>query len=211
MIGRRILPILLLFPRLVGLSAQEAAKSPLSDHLRYVGLLERGESALERKDAEAVLRIGRQALEAAIPECRIPAMKLDRKGAAAHFLLACGASLKGRMDEAWLHLGKAAENGYSDVGRVRSEKALSLVRRHPEFSSLEVRFQANGKSDAFAGKTVKDRNFGMGLIHARKDRFPKVGERAPDFNLELFGQGGKLCLSSFQGKSPVVLVFGSYT
>jgi hypothetical protein len=34
---------------------------------------------------------------------------------------------------------------------------------------------------------------------------------APDFDLELYDKSGRVQLSSFRGKQPVVLVFGSYT
>lgn len=37
------------------------------------------------------------------------------------------------------------------------------------------------------------------------------GDAAPDFNLPLLGGSEKVQLSSFRGKSPVVLIFGSYT
>jgi hypothetical protein len=39
----------------------------------------------------------------------------------------------------------------------------------------------------------------------------QVGDNAPDFNLEAQDKSGSVQLSSFQGKKPVVLVFGSYT
>ena len=37
------------------------------------------------------------------------------------------------------------------------------------------------------------------------------GDAAPDFNLPLLGGSEKARLSSFRGKAPVVLIFGSYT
>jgi hypothetical protein len=37
------------------------------------------------------------------------------------------------------------------------------------------------------------------------------GDAAPDFDLPLLGGSEKVQLSSFRGKSPVVLIFGSYT
>ncbi|MGA7414617.1 MAG: hypothetical protein WBW33_29380 [Bryobacteraceae bacterium] len=37
------------------------------------------------------------------------------------------------------------------------------------------------------------------------------GDTAPDFNLPLLGGAEKVELSSFRGKRPVVLIFGSYT
>ena len=38
----------------------------------------------------------------------------------------------------------------------------------------------------------------------------RVGDAAPDFTLPARG-GGDVALSSFRGKRPVVLIFGSYT
>ena len=40
---------------------------------------------------------------------------------------------------------------------------------------------------------------------------PHEGTRAPDFTLALHDGSGKVTLSSFQGKKPVALIFGSYT
>ncbi len=37
------------------------------------------------------------------------------------------------------------------------------------------------------------------------------GSTAPDFDLEMYDKSGRVQLSSFRGKEPVVLVFGSYT
>ena len=42
--------------------------------------------------------------------------------------------------------------------------------------------------------------------------FPKLGEVAPDFELDLLGkEQKKLRLSAFRGKKPVMLIFGSFT
>lgn len=38
-----------------------------------------------------------------------------------------------------------------------------------------------------------------------------VSSQAPDFTLESYDKSGTMQLSSFRGKQPVVLVFGSYT
>jgi peroxiredoxin len=49
---------------------------------------------------------------------------------------------------------------------------------------------------------------------ARSERRPptlKVGDEAPDFTLETIDGKAKITLSSFHGKRPVVLVFGSIT
>lgn len=39
----------------------------------------------------------------------------------------------------------------------------------------------------------------------------EVGDTAPDFSLRTADRKGRVQLSSFRGKQPVVLVFGSYT
>jgi len=39
----------------------------------------------------------------------------------------------------------------------------------------------------------------------------KVGDTAPDFNLKRLHGKGRVKLSDFKGKKPVVLIFGSYT
>ncbi len=39
----------------------------------------------------------------------------------------------------------------------------------------------------------------------------KVGQRAPDFNLKILGSKERVRLSSFAGKKPVALIFGTYT
>jgi hypothetical protein len=39
----------------------------------------------------------------------------------------------------------------------------------------------------------------------------QVNSVAPDFDLETYDKSGHVQLSSFRGKQPVVLVFGSYT
>lgn len=49
---------------------------------------------------------------------------------------------------------------------------------------------------------------------ARGERIPdtlKVGDPAPDFLLPLVKGKGEIRLSAYQGKKPVVLIFGSYT
>ena len=47
-------------------------------------------------------------------------------------------------------------------------------------------------------------------VHARTGQL-QVGDVAPDFRLQTFDKSGEVQLSSFRGKSPVVLIFGSYT
>jgi hypothetical protein len=39
----------------------------------------------------------------------------------------------------------------------------------------------------------------------------KIGDQPPDFTLPLLDHSGSVTLSSFRGRKPVVLIFGSYT
>lgn len=39
----------------------------------------------------------------------------------------------------------------------------------------------------------------------------KIGDEAPDFDLETVDKSGCVHLAAFQGVRPVVLIFGSYT
>lgn len=47
-------------------------------------------------------------------------------------------------------------------------------------------------------------------LHARRGDL-KPGDYAPDFSLETYYKRSTVQLSSFRGRKPVVLVFGSYT
>jgi len=47
-------------------------------------------------------------------------------------------------------------------------------------------------------------------LHARAGNL-KPGDYAPDFSLNTYDKKSTVQLSSFRGKKPVVLVFGSYT
>ena len=50
------------------------------------------------------------------------------------------------------------------------------------------------------------------LLRDRPRHVPKVGDQAPDFELPMLGmKDQKVKLSSFAGRQPVVLIFGSYT
>ncbi|MDF1667720.1 MAG: hypothetical protein P1V97_38640 [Planctomycetota bacterium] len=52
---------------------------------------------------------------------------------------------------------------------------------------------------------------GKGSMDRREDGTLKEGQKAPDFNLKKVDTKKKGKLSTFRGKKPVVLIFGSYT
>ena len=51
----------------------------------------------------------------------------------------------------------------------------------------------------------------MEAVVLRDEMGPGVGETPPDFNLKRMGSEERVRLSSFKGRRPVALVFGSYT
>ena len=49
-------------------------------------------------------------------------------------------------------------------------------------------------------------------MRKREERSPSVGDTAPDFDLPMLGRPDeRVRLSEFGGRSPVALMFGSYT
>ena len=55
-------------------------------------------------------------------------------------------------------------------------------------------------------------NPGVRAMMVPAAKLPKVGDAAPDFELPMLGmKDTKVKLSSFTGKKPVALIFGSYT
>ncbi len=88
--------------------------------------------------------------------------------------------------------------------------ALTLCGLLTGLAEEEEKKKAPQKNQ-YSGKTVKDRQGGMGLIRSRGKNVPKVGQVAPDFTLKTKDGKKTVKLSSFRGKKPVVLVFGSYT
>ncbi len=57
-----------------------------------------------------------------------------------HFNLACCYSMIENTEKALQNLEKAIENGFSDISKIQSHKALAYLRKQPEFES----FVANG-------------------------------------------------------------------
>jgi AhpC/TSA family len=51
----------------------------------------------------------------------------------------------------------------------------------------------------------------MQFLAERETHAPAVGAEAPDFTLPRLDSGKEVRLSSFRGRKPVALIFGSYT
>jgi hypothetical protein len=65
---------------------------------------------------------------------------------------------------------------------------------------------------AFMGAMAPERRTSMMQFLAERETLaPTVGSMAPDFELPKLGSVDRVRLSSFSGRKPVALIFGSYT
>ena len=85
------------------------------------------------------------------------------------------------------------------------ESFMDLLRKHlseKDFTRMMT----------FIGGIESDRRTSMMQFLAERETLaPAVGTEAPDFVLPRLGSGDPVQLSSFKGKRPVALIFGSYT
>ncbi len=65
--------------------------------------------------------------------------------------------------------------------------------------------------DAVGGDLTGIARQAMEAVALRDEMGPHVGEVPMDFNLKRVGTEDRVRLSSFKGKKPVALIFGSYT
>ena len=65
--------------------------------------------------------------------------------------------------------------------------------------------------EAHGGEFDADVRDALQAIVTRDEMGPREGETAVDFTLKRAGSDEHVTLSSFQGKRPVALIFGSYT
>jgi hypothetical protein len=64
----------------------------------------------------------------------------------------------------------------------------------------------------FIGSMAPDRRAEMMKFMAERETLaPAVGVEAPDFDLPRLGGNERVRMSSFRGRKPVALIFGSYT
>ena len=181
-------------------------------HLEYLEHLAAAESAIQKQDPGEAEREALAALDVAPPDSLIPPLhRGGTRGASAHFLLAWARALAGgRDDQALQALQSAVQNGFSDPEWMRMAAPLDRVLPKEKHQLLLRHMDHLSESDSYSGKTVADQKSGMSLMLGRKENFPRLGQHAPDFELPSVG-GGKIRLSSFRGKKPVVLIFGSFT
>jgi len=99
------------------------------------------------------------------------------------------------------------KNGDKKITRteyLRGDTAWQNLDRNGDGVLEAADFEAAGPKPR-PNDVIRERN-------APADKLPKVGEQAPDFELAMLGmKDKKVKLSSFAGKQPVALIFGSWT
>lgn len=178
----------------------------LRSMLEYLRHLDRAEALLEASRLDDALRTAEEALRAAPADSLWD--KASPRGAAAHSVQARAHAARGDAEAAFRSLQRAVESGLANLDEARRDPRLKALASDDRFAKT---LGAAPAPDRFSGRTVADSKFGQGLMSARKNNFPKPGELAPDFELDRADGPGTLRLSSFRGRSPVALVFGSHT
>jgi hypothetical protein len=80
----------------------------------------------------------------------------------------------------------------------------------PPQTAEEETEEGETRKDPFQG-TFHGPQEAMKAMKAREPSAPKAGQEAPDFELQDPSGKKTVKLSDFEGKAPVVLLFGSYT
>src|SRR5258708_13857685 len=82
---------------------------------------------------------------------------------------------------------------------------MDLLRKHlseKDFSRM---------MEFTAGMEPERRTALMQFLAERETLAPEIGSKSPDFNLPRLGSTDPVHFSSFSGRKPVSLIFGSYT
>lgn len=82
---------------------------------------------------------------------------------------------------------------------------MALLRKHLSDKDF------NRMMEFTAGMEPERRTGLMQFLAERETLAPEIGSDAPDFNLPCLGSAEHIRLSSFRGRKPVALIFGSYT
>ena len=104
----------------------------------------------------------------------------------------------------------------SILGRLNVEERstyrnlIAQVRTERKASS-SARFTAREVLEPLKAELSANLRSAVDAVIARDEMGPAVGQEPPDFNLKVKGSQDRIRLSSFTGKRPVALVFGSYT
>ena len=85
------------------------------------------------------------------------------------------------------------------------DEFLELLRKHLSEKDLSRMMEFMG------AMLPEQRTSFMQFLAARETAAPAPGAEAPDFELPRLGGKDRVRLSSFRGRKPVALIFGSYT
>jgi hypothetical protein len=88
---------------------------------------------------------------------------------------------------------------------VSIETFMDLLKKHLSENDFNRMMTFIGAMEA--GRRISMMQF----LAERETLAPAVGSEAPDFTLPRLGGGEPVVLSSFRGRRPVALIFGSYT
>ncbi len=123
-------------------------------------------------------------------------------------LLRQAVTLRPESPDAKLALAECLNgSGRFQAARPLAESAIAAFPQSPESHSA---LAASYAGLHLTAQATRERKIATELQSAA-DKGPRPGDLAPDFELPETANGNVVQLSAFRGKSPVVLVFGSYT
>jgi len=109
---------------------------------------------------------------------------------------------KATSDEKVMFLTPDVRSEYREViSGLRSELKAAAGTRN----SIKTLWESRNAEVSFEVREAVESVIG------RDEMGPKVGQPAVDFDLKMMGSQERVRLSSFKGKRPVPLIFGSYT
>ena len=110
--------------------------------------------------------------------------------------------IKAERDKIMSNMGRDERTQYRDILReVRAE-----ARKFPAGKTTPTKVWRSQASQ-YPPKLQEV----VGAVFQRDEMGPNEGETPPDFDLKRLGTEERVKLSSFKGRRPVVMAFGSYT
>ena len=114
--------------------------------------------------------------------------------------------------------------GRKFVRKIERDQALRTMSKEARLDFGRVLQEIRSEAKSAGGKTSRKEVLAtrrsqypaelltrLDAVMQRDDMGPKEGETPPDFSLKRMERDERVLLSSFSGRRPVALVFGSYT
>ena len=98
----------------------------------------------------------------------------------------------------------------SQEDRQNFRKAITEIKTRMKATSSQ-RIPARQLLETCGNQLQGELKEALKIVMSRDEMGPKIGDTPPNFNLKRMGSEDRVILSSFRDKSPVALVFGSYT